>query len=404
MSRNELVSIIIPNYNHARYLGEAIESVIAQTYAPREIIVLDDGSTDNSREVAAHFDDYIQYVRQENRGLAPARNAAIRLARGKYIALLDADDMLEPDFIASAIAALRANSNAQGVYTGYSFIDQHSNPLPQSEGRVLPPNELHHALLFNNFLVPACVFMERDCYMQSNLFDESLSACADWDMWLRFSHKYEIVGVSQPLVRYRIVVGSMSSNPQRMLDERLRVLEKHIGKEPPASDPNDRIRRAYAEAYFRAVVEFLQNDNLEHAETYLHRAAVLFPELIQQRDTLFELLLGGQPRGLRGNLAHLNITHQGEELLKLLDSMFDDPETGVRLAPIRNGVYSQAFSIIAAAHYASDQFSDARQFLIRSALISGNEGINRRHLSMFAKSLLGPKLVNRLRRRHSAAS
>ena len=77
-----------------------------------------------------------------------------------------------------------------------------------------------------------------------------------------------------------------------MLDERLRVLEKHIGKEPPASDPNDRIRRAYAEAYFRAVVEFLQNDNLEHAETYLHRAAVLFPELIQQRDSQWGLFAG----------------------------------------------------------------------------------------------------------------
>lgn len=399
MIGNELVSIIIPNYNHARYLGDAIESALAQSYSPREVIVLDDGSTDNSREVAMHFSGHIDYIRQENRGLAPARNTALHAAGGKYVALLDADDAYEPHFVERAVDALRSNPSARGVYTGYSFIDQNNRPLPQVETRVLPAQELHKALLFNNFLVPTCVFIERECYLQSNLFDEQLSACADWDMWLRLSNKYEIVGIAEPLVRYRIVVGSMSSNPQRMLNERLTVLEKHVGGEPPANDPNDRVRRAYAEAYFRAVIEFLQNDNAEQAETFLHRAASLFPPLIQQRDTLFELLLGDQPRGIRGDLAQLNITNYANDLLGQLDSLFDDPETGLRLAPLRNAIYAQAYSVIASAHYARNDFSETRHFLMRSALTDHDQGINRQHLSLFAKSLLGPSLINRLRRK-----
>lgn len=306
--------------------------------------------------------------------------------------------------MASAINALQVSGSAKCVYTGYSFIDQHSHPLPQIENRVIPASELHHALLFNNFLVPACVVVEKECYLQSNLFDESLSACADWDMWLRLSHKYEMIGIDDQLVRYRIVVGSMSSNPQRMLNERLAVLEKHIGSEPPASDLNDRVRRAYAEAYFRAVIEFMQNDNLEQAETFLHRAAVLFPPLIQQRDTLYELLLAGQSRGLRGNLEHLNIEIQSTDLLKMLDSMFDDAETGVCLAPLRNKIYAQAYSIIAFGYYARDQFPEARQYLLRSALLNRQQGLTREHVSMFAKSLLGPTVVNRFRRRQSAES
>ncbi|MFN8445496.1 MAG: glycosyltransferase [Caldilineaceae bacterium] len=404
MIENELVSIIIPNYNHARYLGDAIESALAQSYTPREVIVLDDGSTDNSREVAMHFSGYIDYIHQENRGLAPARNAAIRAATGKYVALLDADDAYEKHFVGRAVDALRSQPTARGVYTGYSFIDQKNHPLPQLETRVLPAKELHKALLFNNFLVPACVFVERDCYVQSNLFDERLSACADWDMWLRLSNKYEIVGLPEALVRYRIVVGSMSSNPQRMLNERLAVLEKHVGAEPPATDPNDRVRRAYAEAYFRAVIEFLQNENAEQAETYLHRAAALYPPLIQQRDTLFELLLGGQPRGIRGNLSQLEITSSCNNLLTVLDNLFDDAETGLRLAPLRNTIYAQAYSIIASAHYARNHFSETRHFLMRSALADHDQAVNRQHLSMFAKSLLGTSLVNRFRRRSVANS
>ena len=165
MSKNELVSIIIPNYNHARYLADAIESALAQTYKPCEVIVLDDGSTDNSFEVAMHFGDHIRYIRQENRGLAPARNAAIRAGSGKYIALLDADDMYEPGFVAASIAALNANHSAQGVYTGYSFIDQHDRRLAQQETRVLLPSQLHQSFSTAIFWCLPVSFSSASCYL-----------------------------------------------------------------------------------------------------------------------------------------------------------------------------------------------------------------------------------------------
>ena len=109
---NPLVSIIIPNYNHARYLGDAVHSVLNQDYQNFEIIVVDDGSTDNSREVARQFGEKIHYIYQENAGLSAARNTGIRVAKGSLIGVLDADDMYEPTFISTLVAVLESNPNA----------------------------------------------------------------------------------------------------------------------------------------------------------------------------------------------------------------------------------------------------------------------------------------------------
>src|SRR5215207_1739222 len=100
------VSFVIPNYNHARYLGQAIESALAQTYPNTEVIVVDDGSTDDSRSVAAGFCDRIRYIYQRNAGLSAARNTGVRAALGEYIALLDADDLVEPAYAERLLAAL----------------------------------------------------------------------------------------------------------------------------------------------------------------------------------------------------------------------------------------------------------------------------------------------------------
>ena len=102
-----LVSVIIPNYNHAQYVGDAIRSVLAQTYRNYEIIVVDDGSTDNSRETVSQFDDQVQYIYQKNAGLSAARNTGIKASKGSLIGVLDADDMYEPDYLSTLVSALQ---------------------------------------------------------------------------------------------------------------------------------------------------------------------------------------------------------------------------------------------------------------------------------------------------------
>ncbi len=159
-----MVSFVIPNYNHARYLGQAIASALAQTYPNVEVIVVDDGSTDDSRAVAAAFGDRIRYIYQQNAGLSAARNTGVRAAQGEYIALLDADDLVEPAYAERLLAALAEAPQAAGAYCGFRFVDQDNRPLNRVEQRIAAPEALYGALLNGNYWVPESLLARRSCY------------------------------------------------------------------------------------------------------------------------------------------------------------------------------------------------------------------------------------------------
>ena len=252
-----LVSVIIPNYNHARYVADAIRSVLSQTYRCYEIIVVDDGSTDDSRAVVARFGDRVTYIYQPNAGLSAARNTGIRASSGSLIGVLDADDLYEPDYLEVLVAALREHPDAGGVHCGYRFVDHENRPLPQVEARAIDPEALHGALLDGNFLVPESILLRRSVYEDVGPFDETLRACEDWDVWLRASSRHRVVHSPRLLTRHRVLPGSMSTDPERMLTSRLAVLAKHVRAEP-VSAGKSQAHRAFGRAYLGSCVEFLQ--------------------------------------------------------------------------------------------------------------------------------------------------
>ena len=134
---SSLVSFIVPNYNHARYVRLAIDSALAQTYPHFEIIVVDDGSTDDSRAVLSEYGDRIRTIFQANTGLSGARNTGVAAARGDFIALLDADDTIAPTYLERMLGALALHPEADAVYCGFQFVDQDNQPLPQVEKRII---------------------------------------------------------------------------------------------------------------------------------------------------------------------------------------------------------------------------------------------------------------------------
>ncbi|MGL4378530.1 MAG: glycosyltransferase family 2 protein, partial [Microcoleaceae cyanobacterium] len=123
MSNTPLVSVVIPSYNCAKYVGEAIESVFAQTYSNYEIIVIDDGSQDNTREVLEKYHDRVNYVYQKNQGVSVARNHGIELAQGEFVAFLDADDYFFPDKLEAQMAIFQAKSHAGIVHSGWRRVN-----------------------------------------------------------------------------------------------------------------------------------------------------------------------------------------------------------------------------------------------------------------------------------------
>lgn len=224
MSAVATVSVVIPCYRQGHFLANAVDSVLAQSHPAVQPIVVDDGSDDDTAEVAGRYGDRIVYVHQSNRGLPAARNAGIRVAEGRYLHFLDADDGLHPDALAMLVEAMGGSDNRLCLM-GFRSFDEDTAPdrgpvqLPPAGFSPLP-GFIHH-----NPAPPHCYLGSTAMIRRAGGFDESLRSCEDWDLWLRLAIE-GVEGACLPTVGayYRRHAASMSRNKQLMLCERARVL------------------------------------------------------------------------------------------------------------------------------------------------------------------------------------
>ena len=203
-----VVSVIIPIYNCARYLPEAIDSVLAQTYRAFEIIVVDDGSTDNTQEVLAPYGDQIRVIRQANAGRGAARNAGILAARGDYIAFLDADDLWLPQKLEKQMALFGSRPEADWVYSDYRPFGQVSarvgSRLQMLESQPPPEGAILRRVLADwSITWTGTVLVRAECFGEIGLFDTSLPVAQDGDMWLRIASRFQAACANEVLALYR---------------------------------------------------------------------------------------------------------------------------------------------------------------------------------------------------------
>ena len=206
------VSVIIPSYNSARYVVVAVESVLAQTYRDFEILVIDDGSTDDTKEVLKKYGQSICYLYKPNGGVSNARNYGIEKARGKYVAFLDADDVWMPEKLNKQVALLESNTDVGLSYTSAIKVDENLETKSYIEAKEYD-DACEGLLLEMNILILSSSIARRDIVLQTNGFDSQFSTCADKDFWLRLSLLTKFAPVKEHLVKYRDVTGSMSSDP-----------------------------------------------------------------------------------------------------------------------------------------------------------------------------------------------
>ncbi|WP_144603312.1 glycosyltransferase family 2 protein [Algoriphagus algorifonticola] len=210
------LSTICPCYNQALYLEAAIDSVQAQTFQDWELIIVDDGSTDNTLEIAqkyAESDTRIKLIHQENKGLSAARNAGIRQATGEFLHFLDADDLIFPTAYQVIYQKSREDLKTSLWISSYTYFDQqdfHQHTFSEKQ---------LHAIDFirGNQAPPVAHFLKREMIQQIGGFDEQLKSCEDWDLWLRVTKSgTQIKTIPNLLARYRYVSGSMSRNAKVM--------------------------------------------------------------------------------------------------------------------------------------------------------------------------------------------
>lgn len=221
-------SVIVPCFNAARTLRQAIESALSQTHPDTEVVVVDDGSTDESASIAESYGDRVVLVRQTNRGLSAARNAGVVASSGEYLTLLDADDLLLPQCVARRVEMLRHNPEL-GLVAGYYLeIDAEGQPrdrLPELRrtGSLAPFRQA----VRRNWGPPVGWTFRREAFERCGGFDPLLRSCEDWDFVIRVATSYAIGYDPEPHTLYRISPGQMSSNFERMLDAARRVRLKN---------------------------------------------------------------------------------------------------------------------------------------------------------------------------------
>lgn len=195
------VSIIIPTYNRAKLISRAIESVLAQTYKDYEIIIVDDGSTDNTQEVLAVYMDRIRYVRQSNKGISGARNRGIGEVQGEYVAFLDSDDTWVPEKLAVQVEVLDRNKKVGIVYSRMQIFDEEGKPCGFKPEEKTGKNYLE-LLEIRGDITTSTVVTRKECFDKVGVFDPNLPPMEDFDMWLRISRFYDIYEVESPILAH----------------------------------------------------------------------------------------------------------------------------------------------------------------------------------------------------------
>jgi glycosyltransferase involved in cell wall biosynthesis len=262
------ISVIIPSWNRAERLAAALDSVYAQSVPPLEIIVVDDGSTDHTRELLARHYPEVHYIFQQNQGVSQARNTGITAASGEWLALLDSDDRWEPCKLEQQQAAIRATPGCKLCHSDELWVRNGNRVNPMKK------HAKHGGRIFRHCLPlcvisPSAVMIHRDIFREMGLFDETLPACEDYDLWLRICAIYPVLHVDQPLI---IKVGGHADQLSRRywgMDRfRIQALEKILA----AGVLGEQDHRAALETLLQKTAIIIQGavkrDNHTLADTY----------------------------------------------------------------------------------------------------------------------------------------
>ena len=223
----KLLSIIIPCYNGEKFIKEAIDSAIAQTYSNKEIIVVNDGSTDRSCEIVREYGDQVQLIDQKNSGVSAARNRGIWDAEGEYIMLLDADDALHPEVASRKIKMVEQGENIGLVLGHFSFIDQEGNCLDMgTRKREIPSDDCFYYMVKKSFGPLACLF-KREVVKHVGWFDPFLKGSEDHDFFIRVAGKFRIAYDTEVGGYYRENFNSVTRNSAFMIRECKRMYKKN---------------------------------------------------------------------------------------------------------------------------------------------------------------------------------
>ncbi len=253
------VSVVIATYNMGQYVAEAVESVLAQTRPSLEVIVVDDGSTDDTQSRLERFntDPRVVVLSQENSGQAKAKNAGLLRSKGRFLAFCDADDLWLPDKLERQLPLFEQNPGTGVVYSrAIALCSDGSREEFQTPSCVR--GDVLHAMFVRNIVPFGTAVVRRECLFETGLFDESLAMGIDWDLWLRVAVKWEFDFVPEPTYVYRVWDGQMSNNWRGRYEYALRIMASFLATHRERL-PSGIVSLAYADTYTNLAAEELHH-------------------------------------------------------------------------------------------------------------------------------------------------
>lgn len=278
------VSVLIPTYNRARFIKRAIDSVLNQTYRDVEIVVVDDGSTDNTQKIIESYGDQVTYIYQENKGAASARNAGIDASVGEYISFLDSDDYYAKNNLKIKVAILESNSGISWVYSDWQYVDQKGEKLINGSDRFNYSNKKLSGALFKellykrNFITTGVVMVRRLVLEDVGCFDPTILSQEEYDLWLRISVKYPVHYVDENLVTVTDHFDSLSKDFSKWVYGNVLIIDK-IEKILPNDLYVEKsfINRLHADKYTFLGRDFMQKGQYKNAMTSFWKSIKRLP-------------------------------------------------------------------------------------------------------------------------------
>jgi glycosyltransferase involved in cell wall biosynthesis len=261
-SHAPLISVVIATYNMGQYIDQAVDSILQQAWSELEVIVVDDGSTDDTQKVMQRYADErrVIYIKNQNQGQPKAKNCGIKQSRGDFIAFCDADDLWEPNKLQLQMPLFQ-NPKIGVVYSEVSNIDENNNRYIKISNEIRHTGKVTNQLLIENFVPFGTAIIRRACIEKNGIFDEEFRMGIDWDLWLRYSLDWEFSYTPERTYIYRVWSGQMSTNYRGRYDFAKRILNKFIAQHGTQLDPKY-IRKAWADMHVKEAIVYAKHEKL----------------------------------------------------------------------------------------------------------------------------------------------
>jgi len=383
------VSVIIPTYNRAKYISEAIGSIMSQTYNDYEIIVVDDGSTDNTKEVLKKYKEKIKYVCQKNQGSAAARNRGVKESRGEFIAFVDSDDLLMPRCFELQVQALEKNPQAAFAYGKSGLVDEGGRCIK----KIFSTKKRRSGNIFEDLLFGSCIrtdtaMFRKACFNDIGGYDKSLLRAQDWDMYLRMCKKYEVVFIDEVVAQYRYHGSNSVRDTEMLLNFVLKIMNKHKGcfKDHPHRS------HIYSEYGW----EFIQKGRKERGKELILESLKLDPEQLFNPQVYQKWIFGYVPFEKRNNEAIFSTLVSSKSLiLELMDEFYSLPDLRPKMLCGKKRAYAVMEKVFGMYYYLSRNNLRALKSYM-SALVLHPASLAEKEASFTMLKSLIPNVIFRL--------